>query len=79
MSLLQVFREMATQKSQFGQNSYAADEQACVFGSCQKHSVLQFGTQAKFCWSRDHNNRTAKNASSEPCYFFQMELEPVAG
>ena len=43
MSLLQVFSEMTTQKSEFGQNSCAADEQACVFGSFEinKHSVLK--------------------------------------
>ena len=33
MSLLQVFSEMTMQRSGFGQNSCAADEQACVFGS----------------------------------------------
>ena len=35
--------EMTTQRSGFGQNSCAADEQACVFGSCEfnKHSVLK--------------------------------------
>ena len=26
----------------------------------------QFGTQVKFRWSRDHNNRTAENAFSAP-------------
>ena len=43
MSLLQVFSEMTTHKSGFGQNSCAADEQACVFGSFEfnKHSVLK--------------------------------------
>ena len=43
MSLLQVFSEMTTKRSGFGQNSCAADEQACVFGSCEfnKHSVLK--------------------------------------
>ena len=43
MSLLPVFSEMTAQKSAFGQNSCAADEQACVFGSCEfnKHSVLK--------------------------------------
>ena len=43
MSLLQVFSEMATQRSEFGQNSFVADEQACVFGSFEfdKHSVLK--------------------------------------
>ena len=41
MSLLQVFPEMTTQRSGFGQNSCAADEQACVFGSWEfnKHFV----------------------------------------
>ena len=33
MNLLQVFSEMTTQRSGFGQNSCAADKQACVFGS----------------------------------------------
>ena len=43
MSLLQVFSEMTTQRNGFGQNSCAADEQACVFGSFEfnKHSVLK--------------------------------------
>ena len=43
MSLLQVFSEMANQRSGFGQNSCAADEQGCVFGSFEfnKHSVLK--------------------------------------
>ena len=45
MSLLQVFFEMTTQRNAyvFGQNSCAADQQACVFGSCEcnKHSVLK--------------------------------------
>ena len=43
MSLLQVFSEMTTQRSGFGQNSCVADQQACVFGSCafNKHSVLK--------------------------------------
>ena len=43
ISLLQVFSEMTTQKSGFGQNSCAAAEKACVFDSCayNKHSVLK--------------------------------------
>ena len=43
MSLLQVFSEMTTQRSGFRQNSCAADEQACVFGSCEfnEHSGLK--------------------------------------
>ena len=43
MSLLQVFFEMTTQRNGSGQNSCAADQQACVFGSCEcnKHSVLK--------------------------------------
>ena len=43
LSLLQVFFEMTTQRNGFGQNSCAADQQACVFGSCEfnKHSVLK--------------------------------------
>ena len=41
--LLQVFSEMTTQRSGFGQNSCLADEQAFVFGSFEfnKHSVLK--------------------------------------
>ena len=37
------FLSMTTQRSRFGQNSCAADEQACVFGSCEfnKHPVLK--------------------------------------
>ena len=48
MSLLQVFFEMTTQRNGFRQNSFsvllsAADQQVCVFGSCEcnKHSVLK--------------------------------------
>ena len=43
ISLLQVFSQFTTQRSGFRQNSCAADEQACVFGSCafSKHSVLK--------------------------------------
>ena len=41
--------------------------------------MVQFGTQVKFRWSRDHNNRTADNAFSAPWYYSEMELEPVAG
>ena len=43
VGLLQVFSEMTTQRSVFGQNSCVADEQACVFGSCEfnKHSFLK--------------------------------------
>ena len=43
MSLLQVLFEMTTQRNGFGQNSCAADQQACVFGSCEcnKLSVLK--------------------------------------
>ena len=44
-----------------------------------RFSCLQFGTQVKFRWSRDHNNRTADNAFSAPWYYSKMELEPVAG
>ena len=41
ISLLQVFSQLTTQRSRFRQNSYAVDEQACVFGGCafNKHSV----------------------------------------
>ena len=43
ISLLQVFSQLTTQRSGFRQNSCAADEQACVFGSgaFNKHSVLK--------------------------------------
>ena len=43
MSLLQVFFEMTTKRNGFGQNSCAADQQECVFGSCEckKHPVLE--------------------------------------
>ena len=40
---------------------------------------LQFGTQVRFCWSCDRNNRTAENAFSAPWYFSEMEFEPAAG
>ena len=38
-----IFFKMTTQRNGFGQNSCAADQQACVFGSCEcnKHSVLK--------------------------------------
>ena len=37
------FSGMTTQRSRFGPNSCAADEQECVSGSCEfnKHSVLK--------------------------------------
>ena len=43
ISLLQVFSQLTTQRSEFRQNSCAVDEQACVFSSCEcnKHSVLK--------------------------------------
>ena len=43
VSLLQVFFEMTTQRNGFGQNSWPADQQPCMFGSCEcnKHSVLK--------------------------------------
>ena len=43
ISLLQVFSQLTTHRSEFRQNSCAVDEQACVFGSCtfNKHSVLK--------------------------------------
>ena len=43
MSLLQVFFEMTTQRNGFGQNSCAADQQVCVFVSCEcnKHYFLK--------------------------------------
>ena len=39
---------------------------------------IQFGTQVKFCWSCDRNDRTAENAFSAPCFFSEMGLEPAA-
>ena len=43
MSLLQVFSEMTTQRSGFGQNSSVTDEQPYVSGSFEsnEHSVLK--------------------------------------
>ena len=43
MSLLQIFSEMRTQRSGFGQNSCVRDKQACVSGSLEfnKHPVLK--------------------------------------
>ena len=55
LSLLQVFSKMTTQRCGFGQNSCAADEQACVLGDCafNKHSVLKIfminGLNFKLC------------------------------
>ena len=40
MSLLQVSSEMTTQRNGFGQNSCAADQQVCVFGSCECKNTL---------------------------------------
>ena len=40
--------------------------------------LLQFGTQVKFRWSRDRNNRTVESAFSAPWYFSEMELELAA-
>ena len=34
-------------------------------------STIQFGTQVKFCWSRDRNDRTAENAFSAPWFFLR--------
>ena len=50
---------------------------------CSGHLTLsklniQFGTQVKFRWSRDRNDRTAENAFSAPWFFSEMELEPAA-
>ena len=39
----------------------------------------QFGTQAESHQSCDHNSQAAVNGFSEPWYFSEMELEPVAG
>ena len=41
--------------------------------------LFQFGTQVKFRWSRDRNDRTAENAFSAPWFFSEIELEPAAG
>ena len=41
--------------------------------------TIQFGTQVKIRWSRDHKNQTVENAFSVPWYYSEMELEPVAG
>ena len=43
MTLLQVFSDLTTQTSRFGQKSCVADEQACVVGSFEfnKHPVLK--------------------------------------
>ena len=39
---------------------------------------LQFGTQVKFRWSRDRNDRAAENAFfPRPGFFSEMELEPA--
>ena len=51
MSLLQVFSEMTTHKNGFGQNSCAADEQACVFGSIDtKESVGSVASSNPGLW-----------------------------
>ena len=40
MGLLQVFSEMTTQRNGFGQNSCAADQQACVLGSFEFNKTV---------------------------------------
>ena len=44
-----------------------------------KFWLCQFGTQVKFRWSRDRNDRAAENAFSTPWFFSEMELKPAAG
>ena len=41
--------------------------------------IAKFGTQVKFRWSRDRNDRSAENVFSAPWFFSEMELEPAAG
>ena len=53
--------------------------EVAIFSKWQKNDASQFGTQVRFRWSRDHNNRTAENAFSAPWYFSEMEFEPAAG
>ena len=48
MNLLQVFSEMTTQRSRFGQNSCAADKQACVFGSSVLKIFMINGLKVNF-------------------------------
>ena len=45
----------------------------------QHYLTSQFGTQVKFRWSCDRNDRTAENAFSAPWFFSEMQLEPAAG
>ena len=70
MSLLQVFSEITTKRSGFGQKSCAADEQVCVFGSCEfeKHFVLKIfminGLNFKLC-NLQTCNLVMKTSSTE--------------
>ena len=50
-----------------------------LWKSYDESCLIQLGTQVKFRWSRDHDNRTAENAFSAPWYYSEMELEPVGG
>ena len=71
-----VYRVLTTQTDQSKRDiliDYVLNVFRCVF------KLIQFGTQVKFRWSRDHNNQNAENAFSARWYFSEMELESVAG
>ena len=61
------------------QQQYLKNYQRLRKKICQVAIYVQFGTQVKFRWSRDRNNRTADNAFSAPWIFSEMELGPAAG
>ena len=66
----------------FGRGFILSQGQPTKIHLKDNHFVLlstQFGTQVKFRWSRDHNNRTADNAFSASWYYSEMKLEPVTG
>ena len=82
MSLLEVFSEMTTQRDRFGQNSCAADEQACVFSSFEsnKHSVSMMfminGQSFKLCNLQAYNFVKPSAKSNSFCMIVNM---PVLG
>ena len=80
MSMLQVSPDMTTQRSGFRQNSCAADEQACVFGSCKfsKHSVLKIfvinGLNLKLYNLQAYNFAKSSTKSKSFCTIVNMPV-----
>ena len=79
MSLLQVFPEMANQRSGFGQNSCAADKQECVFGSFEFNTlVLKIfminGLDCKLCNLQAYNFAKPSAKSKSFCTNVNMTV-----